>query len=162
MFMNTTCTFVRLKLWRLFFFVVLSLLLPRKAFAESDNAAFQLLPDSSNFVTVSLLVTTPTDNIYSVFGHATLRMECPIHQLDYVFTFESDTDVGTFMTGVAGKAIARYVAVPTQEFLSQVKKEGRGSTQYELALTLHEKQDLWRWCQPLLWIHDSPRRTISS
>ena len=142
--MNTTCTFVRLKMWRLFFFVVLSLLLPRKAFAESDNAAFQLLPDSSNFVTVSLLVTTPTDNIYSVFGHATLRMECPIHQLDYVFTFESDTDVGTFMTGVAGKAIARYVAVPTQEFLSQVKKEGRGSTQYELALTLHEKQDLWR------------------
>ena len=142
--MNTTCTFVRLKMWRLFFFVVLSLLLPRKAFAESNNTAFQLLPDSSNFVTVSLLVTTPTDNLYSVFGHATLRMECPIHQLDYVFTFESDTDVGTFMTGVAGKAIARYVAVPTQEFLSQVKKEGRGSTQYELALTLHEKQDLWR------------------
>ena len=134
MFMNTTFTFVRLKMWRLFFFVVLSLLLPRKAFAESNNTAFQLLPDSSNFVTVSLLVTTPTDNLYSVFGHATLRMECPIHQLDYVFTFESDTDVGTFMTGVAGKAI----------FLSQVKKEGRGSTQYELALTLHEKQDLWR------------------
>ena len=144
MFMNTTFTFVRLKMWRLFFFVVLSLLLPRKAFAESNNTAFQLLPDSSNFVTVSLLVTTPTDNLYSVFGHATLRMECPIHQLDYVFTFESDTDVGTFMTGVAGKAIAKYVAVPTQEFLSQVKKEGRGSTQYELALTLHEKQDLWR------------------
>ena len=60
MFMNTTFTFVRLKMWRLFFFVVLSLLLPRKAFAESNNTAFQLLPDSSNFVTVSLLVTTPT------------------------------------------------------------------------------------------------------
>ena len=91
-----------------------------------------------------MLVTSPTDNLYSVFGHATLRLECPIHQLDYVFTFESDTDVGTFMTGVAGKAIARYVAVPAQEFLDQVKTEGRGTKQYELALTLHEKQDLWR------------------
>ena len=144
MFTNTTFTFVRLKMWRLFFFVILSLLFPRKAFAGSQDTAFQLLPDSSNFVTVSLLVTTPTDNIYSVFGHATLRMECPVHHLDYVFTFESDTDVGTFMTGVAGKAIARYVAVPAHEFLNHVKEEGRGSTQYELALTLHEKQDLWR------------------
>ena len=138
------CVWVWLHRCWMFLFVLLSQMLPHQVSAEAENNAFQLLPDSSNFVTVSLLVTSPTDNLYSVFGHATLRMECPIHQLDYVFTFESDTDVGTFMTGVAGKAIARYVAVPTQEFLSQVKKEGRGSTQYELALTLHEKQDLWR------------------
>ena len=138
------CVWVWLHRCWMFLFVLLSQMLPHQVSAEAENNAFQLLPDSSNFVTVSLLVTSPTDNLYSVFGHATLRMECPIHHLDYVFTFESDTDVGTFMTGVAGKAIARYVAVPTQEFLSQVKKEGRGSTQYELALTLHEKQDLWR------------------
>ena len=138
------CVWVWLHRCWMFLFVLLSQMLPHQVSAEAENNAFQLLPDSSNFVTVSLLVTSPTDNLYSVFGHATLRMECPIHQLDYVFTFESDTDVGTFMTGVAGKAIAKYVAVPTQEFLSQVKKEGRGSTQYELALTLHEKQDLWR------------------
>ncbi len=138
------CVWVWLHRCRMFLFVLLSQMLPHQVSAEAENNAFQLLPDSSNFVTVSMLVTSPTDNLYSVFGHATLRLECPIHQLDYVFTFESDTDVGTFMTGVAGKAIARYVAVPAQEFLDQVKTEGRGTKQYELALTLHEKQDLWR------------------
>ena len=144
MFTNTTFTFVRLKMWRLFFFVILSLLFPRKAFAGSQDTAFQLLPDSSNFVTVSLLVTTATDNPYSVFGHAALRMECPIHHLDYVYTFENDPDVDPFMTGIAGKALAKYVAVRTHEYLNHVKEEGRGTQQYELALTLHEEQDLWR------------------
>ena len=125
-------------------FIICSLILPIKTFAVEKDTAYQLLPDSSNFVTVSLLVTTPTDNPYSVFGHASLRMECPIHQLDYVFTFENDVNVNPFMTGIAGKAMGKFVAVPTHEFLNYVKEDGRGSTQYELALTLHEKQNLWR------------------
>ena len=105
---------------------------------------YQLAPDSSNFVTASIVLLSETNALYSVFGHATLRMECPIHNLDYVFTYESDTNVGGFMTFIAGKAKARYVAVPTNVFLKNIKKEGRGVRQYELNLTLHEKQELWR------------------
>ena len=55
--------------------------------AQTDTVA-TVLPDSSNFVTASLLVAEPLHALYSVFGHATLRMECPTHNLDYVFTFE--------------------------------------------------------------------------
>ena len=106
--------------------------------------SLEVLPDSSNFVTASLLVATPTNTIYSVFGHATLRLECPSHNLDYVFTFESDTNVGTFMTGVAGKAIAKYVAVTTSDYLKEIEKDHRGVSQYELNLTVEEEKELWR------------------
>jgi len=106
--------------------------------------SIKVLPDSSNFVTASLLISEPLHALYSVFGHATLRMECPVHHLDYVFTFESDANVGTFMTGIAGKAKAKYVAVPTDSFIKHSKETGRGLKQYKLNLTHHEKQELWR------------------
>ena len=111
---------------------------------SSPNDSVKVLPDSSNFVTVSLLVAEPLHALYSVFGHATLRMQCPVHGLDYVFTFESDPNFNTFMTGVAGKAKAKYIAVPADTFINDSKKSGRGLKQYKLNLTHHEKQELWR------------------
>ena len=79
---------------------------------SSPNDSIKVLPDSSNFVTASLLVATPTNTIYSVFGHATLRMECPVHHLDNVFTFEHDGSVDPFHTGIMGKANAVCAVVP--------------------------------------------------
>lgn len=111
--------------------------------AQTDTVT-TVLPDSSNFVTASLLVAEPLHALYSVFGHATLRMECPTHNLDYVFTFESDPNFGTFMTGIAGKAKAKYIAVPTDTFINDTRRKGRGLKQYKLNLTHHEKQELWR------------------
>ena len=111
---------------------------------SSPNDSVKVLPDSSNFITASLVIAEPLVALYSVFGHATLRMECPSFGLDYVFTFESDPNFGTFMTGIAGKAKAKYVAVPTDTFINDTKKSGRGLKQYKLNLTHHEKQELWR------------------
>jgi len=111
---------------------------------SSPNDSVKVLPDSSNFVTASLVIAEPLHALYSVFGHATLRMECPSYGLDYVFTFESDPNFGTFMTGIAGKAKAKYVAVPTDTFIRDTRMEGRGLKQYRLNLTHHEKQELWR------------------
>ena len=114
-----------------------------KGFAQRNDSVV-VAPDSSNFVTASILISEPLHALYSVFGHATLRMECPVHHLDYVFTFESDPNISTFMTGIAGKAKAKYVAVPTDTFIDDSKKSGRGLKQYKLNLTHHEKQELWR------------------
>ena len=108
------------------------------------NDSVVVAPDSSNFVTASILISEPLHALYSVFGHATLRMECPVHHLDYVFTFESDPNISTFMTGIAGKAKAKYVAVPTDTFINDARKVGRELKQYKLNLTHHEKQELWR------------------
>ena len=114
-----------------------------KGFAQRNDSVV-VAPDSSNFVTASILTISPTNEVYSVFGHTAIRMECPVHQLDYVFTFESDPSVGGFLTFFAGKAKARFIAVPTQEFLNDIGRIGRGVKQYELNLTHHEKQELWR------------------
>ena len=111
---------------------------------SSPNDSIKVLPDSSNFVTASLVIAEPLHALYSVFGHATLRMECPSYGLDYVFTFESDPNFNTFMTGIAGKAKAKYIAVLTDTFINDTKKMGRGLKQYKLNLTHHEKQELWR------------------
>ena len=112
-------------------------------FAQRNDSVV-VAPDSSNFVTASILTISPTNEVYSVFGHTAIRMECPVHKLDYVFTFESDPSVGGFLTFFAGKAKGYFVAVPTQEFLKDVENKGRGVKQYELNLTHHEKQELWR------------------
>ena len=125
-------------------FVFLLSILSTCGMRAQSNDSIVVAPDSSNFVTASLLIISPTSEVYSVFGHTAFRMECPIHKLDYVFTFESDPSVGGFITFFAGKAKARFVAVPTQEFLESMKGIGRGVQQYELNLTHHEKQELWR------------------
>ena len=125
--------------------VCLVLLLCTMTRIIAQTAKTDSLPaDSSNFVTASLLVAEPLHALYSVFGHATLRMECPTHNLDYVFTFESDPNFNTFMTGIAGKAKAKYIAVLTDTYISDTRRIGRGLKQYKLNLTHHEKQELWR------------------
>lgn len=103
-----------------------------------------LLPDSSNFVTASLLIASPGEAIYSTYGHSVIRMECPIHNLDYCFSFEEETDMGGFIKFFIGKTDAHMVAVPTAMFLAKFKEEGREVKQYILNLTTHEKQELWR------------------
>ena len=103
-----------------------------------------LLPDSSNFVTASLLIASPGEAIYSQLGHVALRMECPVHNLDYCFSFEEEAGMGGIMKFFIGKTDAHMMAVPTAEFLKGFKLDGRQVMQYTLNLTLHEKQELCR------------------
>lgn len=103
-----------------------------------------LLPDSSNFVTASLLVASPGKAIYSQLGHAAIRMECPIHNLDYCFSFEEEAGMGGIVKFFVGKTDAHMMAVPTAEFLEGFKRDGRQMKQYTLNLTTHEMQELWR------------------
>ena len=85
------------------------------------DPSIEVLADSSNFVTASLLIVTPSNSFYSVFGHAALRMQCPAYHLDYVFTFESDPNVSGFMTFFMGKSKASFVSVPSGVFLDGIE-----------------------------------------
>ena len=102
-----------------------------------------VLPDSSNFVTASLLVASPGQPIYSVFGHCALRLQCPAHHLDYVYSLEMDGTGMSFLRFIAGQNQAAMLGVPFDEYLSEYRNEGRGVMQYDLNLTHHEKQCLW-------------------
>ena len=111
---------------------------------EAAANAIDSMAARDDFVTASLLILAPLKVLYSVFGHAMLRMECPTHQLDYIYSFESEDDVGTFMRVVAGKAKAKYIAVPTDTFLNDCRETGREVRQYRLNLKPREKQELWQ------------------
>jgi hypothetical protein len=100
--------------------------------------------DSSNFVKASMLVISPGNAIYSVFGHSAIRMQCPSKGLDYCFTFEMESGLGGYVKFFGGQAKARFVAVPTKEYLTEYQREKRGVKQFTLNLTPHEKQELWR------------------
>lgn len=112
--------------------------------AQDEDTTYVLLPDSSNFVTASMIVVSPGEAIYSQLGHAALRMECPRYRLDFCFSFEEEAGMKGILKFFLGKTDAHMVAVPTEQFLDVFKKEGRQVKQYTLNLTLHEKQELWR------------------
>lgn len=117
---------------------------PRDTVSISWTHGGPLLPDSSNFVTASVLVASPGEAIYSQLGHAALRMECPVHDLDYCFSFSEEPGMGGIIKFFLGKTDAHMLAIPTAEFLSEYKNEGRQVKQYILNLTTHEEQELWR------------------
>ncbi len=102
-----------------------------------------LLPDSSNFVTASLLVIEPGPETVSAMGHSAIRLECPVHNLDYCFTLENNPEYSG-LAFILGKTPAHDIAIPTNEFIKKFADEKRRVMQYELNLTLHEKQELWR------------------
>ncbi len=103
-----------------------------------------LLPDSSNFVTASLLIASPGEPIYSQLGHAAIRMECPVHNLDFCFSFSEEPGMGGILKFFLGKTDAHMIAIPTAVFINDYRKEGRQVDQYTLSLSTHEKQELWR------------------
>lgn len=113
------------------------------AMAQADDG-YVLLPDSSNFVKASLMVVSPGNNVYSALGHCAIRLECPIHELDYCFSFGTNNVTGSdFVKFFTGELKAGFVAIPSKEFIAEYSREGREVKQTELNLTLHEQQRLW-------------------
>lgn len=104
----------------------------------------ELLPDSSNFVTASIIVASPGEELYSQLGHSAIRMECPSYDLDYCFSFEEEPGLAGIIKFFTGKTEAHTFAVPTAAHLGYMAQDGRQVRQYTLNLTLHEKQELWR------------------
>ena len=98
----------------------------------------------STFIHAYLLIAGPGQKVYNVFGHTFIRLECPSKGLDYCFSFEIDTDKSGSIDFMQGKSKAGFVAVETPTFTKQYTDEGRSVVQYELNLTHHEKQELWR------------------
>ncbi len=112
--------------------------LPITGAEEEENRRLR-----DDFITASLLTVSPGERVYQGFGHAVIRMECPSEGLDYIFTFESN--VGPNLAFEFARGIdARVIALETGEFISDMKKEGRGITSYPLNLTPAQKQELWR------------------
>lgn len=99
---------------------------------------------AEDFVIASLVIADPGTVLYSVLGHACIRMQCPILNKDYCFSYESENVEWKVLAFLAGDLHVGLFAIPTEEYCTQYRKEGRGVYEYTLNLPIDVKRELWR------------------
>ena len=99
---------------------------------------------AEDFVIASLLITDPGTVMYSVVGHACLRLQCPAFGMDYCFSYESENESDKVFKFLAGKLMMGLFAIPTEDYCNAYQKEGRGVYEYALNLPIEVKRELWR------------------
>ena len=101
---------------------------------------------ADDFVFVSLMVADPTDwrdDILGMQGHAFLRLQCPVFDLDYCFSYESES-VNTQVAKYAkGQLKMGMFAIPTDEYLQDYWKWNRAVHEYRLNLPPEVETRLW-------------------
>ncbi|MBQ4391651.1 MAG: DUF4105 domain-containing protein [Prevotella sp.] len=107
--------------------------------AKPNKAMLQ--PD---YIRATLLVVDPSAEVYSVFGHCALRLQCPTQKMDYCFTFEMSTSAEDIISFFSGTAMGGFKPAPTYLYIDYYRQQGRGMTEYELNLLPTEKLQLWR------------------
>lgn len=126
---------IKLTRWRIFlFFATLAIS------AQSEENGISM---DDNFIRASLVIASPGNVLYSCIGHAFIRMECPTHGLDYCFSYESEGVRQKVLKFLSGNLKMEMMAVPTDEFLSQYRNKGRSVMEYNLNLSIPQKQKLW-------------------
>lgn len=114
----------------------------------SLTASENLRPDSpdlpDDFVTVSILSAEPGGALYSLAGHIAIRMQCPYHNLDYVFSYESENASRMVLRFIAGKLRMGLAAISPEEYLANYERQGRGVREYKVNMPLSARQNLWR------------------
>ena len=122
--------------------LLLTALLPLDIFAQTDTVA--AAQPAEDFVIASVCMASPGEEIYSALGHACLRLQCPMHGLDYVYSYESEDASHKVLDFFAGRLKMAVRAVPTGEYVAQYAAEGRGVKEYVLRLPVRVKQRLWQ------------------
>ena len=101
---------------------------------------------AEDFVHVSLMVAEPTDwrdDMLGTQGHAFLRLQCNVFDLDYCFSYESE-NVNTQLSKYAqGKLKMGMFAIPTQAYLEDYHKWNRAVHEYRLNLPPEVEIRLW-------------------
>lgn len=118
---------------------------PLERSAQNGGGHDDIDRSDPNFVTASLLIMSPGDRLYSCAGHACIRLECPVFDLDYCFSYEGEGVTEKILTFFMGKLKMGMFAVPTEEYLRLGRESGRGVVQYTLNLPPDAKQRLWRY-----------------
>ncbi len=127
----------------LFLFALASYARGEEVISEPDRLA-------EDFVTVSLVVCEPYEVLYSSLGHAALHLQCPTYDLDYIFTYESESVKQKFWTFLKGDLKMGMYAYPTDEYLNVFDFVGRGVKEYKMNLSPLQKQELWRTLDQML------------
>lgn len=112
----------------------------RNAAQGFNDTIDRLAPD---FVTVSLVVCDPEEVLYSTLGHAALHLQCPVFNLDYIFSYEGENVQDKIWTFLKGGLKMGMFAIPADEFLKVYQDTGRGVKEYTINLSPEQEQRLW-------------------
>lgn len=124
--------------------------------ATTANGQEESHEPDEDFVTASVVVASPGTILYSALGHACLRLQCPSHDLDFIFSSEAEDAAHNVAQFFAGRLSMGVRAVPTAEYLAQYGQEGRAVTEYRLNLPIAVKQRLWQQMDERLALPDEP------
>lgn len=106
----------------------------------------RLAPD---FVQVGLVVVDPGEALYTVLGHAALHLRCPVFDLDYIYSVESENVPRKVMKFLFNHLNMGTMLMSPEEYLRPYREEGRGVTEYPLNLPPEVKMELWRICDEM-------------
>lgn len=101
---------------------------------------------AEDFVFVSLMVADPTDwrdDVLGVQGHAFLRLQCPVFDLDYCFSYESEHVNTQLFKYAKGKLKMGMFAYPTDAYLEDYRRWNRAVHEYHLNLPPEVETRLW-------------------
>lgn len=120
-----------------------SLLLSLLCLAQEEDSV-RAEPDSSDFITASLLIMQPDpSSLITYYGHTAMRLQCPSAGLDYCFSFDSYAN-GDFWALITGKDRTTLLPVASSDFFRQYRQQHRKVYEHELNLTLEEERRLWQ------------------
>lgn len=97
-----------------------------------------------DLVVASLLIADPGTILYSVLGHACIRLQCPTFYMDYCFSYESEGVRRKVFSFLSGNLMMGLFAIPTKEYCKHYEEDGRGVYEYTLNLPIEVKRKLWR------------------
>lgn len=124
--------------------VLLFAFVPQMRGEEPDT--YELLPDSSNFVIASIVLSSPGEEAFFALGHSGLRLQCPTKNLDFCFSYSTVLNLGPEfnLRLLLGQMKGGFEALPYDEYMDTFRQTGRGVKEFPLNLTLNEKRELWR------------------
>lgn len=112
--------------------------------ATVSNDSINRAAQDEDFIRVSLITVGPGNEVYSLYGHSAIRLQCPTHQLDYCFTFEMALKPEEELKFLFSTAKAGFIAAETETFFKNYTAKGRSISEQQLNLRPAEEQQLWR------------------
>ena len=100
----------------------------RNAAQGFNDTIDRLAPD---FVTVGLVISEPGEILYSVLGHACLHLQCPTFNLDYIFSYESESVKGKVLRFLMNDLNMGMMGMSMEEYLQPYIEEGRAIALYD-------------------------------
>lgn len=101
---------------------------------------------ADDFVIASLCVADPTnwrDDYLGTNGHAWIRLQCPIFNLDNSFSYEGEHVNDKLIDYLLGKTKMGMFRYPTKEYIEDYQMWNRAVHEYRLNLPPDVEQRLW-------------------